>query len=47
MTQVIGEMVLRELQRLDKVAYVRFASVYRSFSDVEQFIRESRALKKK
>ena len=35
----IGELVMRELKRLDKVAYVRFASVYRSFEDVEEFSR--------
>lgn len=33
----IGEWVMRELRRLDKVAYVRFASVYRSFEDVDDF----------
>jgi len=33
----IGEVVMRELRRMDKVAYVRFASVYRSFEDVEAF----------
>ena len=33
----IGEMVMQELYRLDKVAYIRFASVYRSFQDVEDF----------
>jgi transcriptional repressor NrdR len=33
----IGELVLRELKKLDKVAYVRFASVYRSFEDVDEF----------
>lgn len=33
----IGEMVMQELKRLDDVAYVRFASVYRSFQDVEDF----------
>ena len=33
----IGEMVMRELKKLDKVAYVRFASVYRSFEDVDDF----------
>jgi transcriptional repressor NrdR len=33
----VGEMVMRELKRLDKVAYVRFASVYRSFEDVDEF----------
>ena len=33
----LGEFVMRELKRLDKVAYVRFASVYRSFEDVDEF----------
>ncbi|MBS1169433.1 MAG: nrdR [Burkholderiaceae bacterium] len=33
----IGEMVMRELQQLDKIAYIRFASVYRSFEDVSEF----------
>lgn len=36
-SQRIGEMVMRELKRLDKVAYVRFASVYRSFEDIDDF----------
>lgn len=35
----IGELVMRELKKLDKVAYVRFASVYRSFEDVDEFSR--------
>ena len=33
----LGELVMRELKRSDKVAYVRFASVYRSFEDVDEF----------
>lgn len=33
----LGELVMRELKRIDKVAYVRFASVYRSFEDVDAF----------
>jgi transcriptional repressor NrdR len=33
----IGELVMRELKRIDKVAYVRFASVYREFEDVDAF----------
>jgi transcriptional repressor NrdR len=33
----VGEMVMRELYKMDKVAYIRFASVYRSFQDVEDF----------
>jgi transcriptional repressor NrdR len=36
----IGEAVMRELHALDAVAYVRFASVYRSFRDVHEFMRE-------
>jgi transcriptional repressor NrdR len=33
----LGEVVMRELKKLDKVAYVRFASVYRSFEDIDDF----------
>ena len=33
----IGEMVMRELQKLDKVAYIRYASAYRSFEDINEF----------
>ena len=33
----LGELVMRELKRIDKVAYVRLASVYRSFEDVDEF----------
>jgi transcriptional repressor NrdR len=36
-TTRLGELVMRELKKLDKVAYVRFASVYRSFEDVDEF----------
>ncbi len=36
-SEKIGELVMRELQKLDKIAYVRFASVYRSFEDVDEF----------
>ncbi|MCD6733164.1 MAG: transcriptional regulator NrdR [Burkholderiaceae bacterium] len=46
----IGELVMRELKKLDKVAYVRFASVYRSFEDVDEFadvILEVQARKRK
>lgn len=39
-SSVIGEAVMRELHNLDQVAYVRFASVYRSFQDVSEFMRE-------
>lgn len=44
----IGEMVMEELKKLDEVAYVRFASVYRQFSDINTFFDElSELLKKK
>lgn len=33
----IGELIMRELRKLDKVAYVRFASVYRNFEDIDEF----------
>ena len=33
----LGELVMQELKKLDKVAYVRFASVYRSFEDIDEF----------
>ena len=36
-SQRIGELVMRELKKLDKVAYVRFASVYRNFEDIDEF----------
>jgi len=39
-SKVIGELVMRKLKRLDKVAYVRFASVYREFKDVSEFLLE-------
>jgi transcriptional repressor NrdR len=46
----IGELVMRELKKLDKIAYVRFASVYRNFEDVDEFtdvILEVQARKRK
>ena len=36
-SEKLGEMVMRELKKLDKIAYVRFASVYRNFEDVDEF----------
>lgn len=36
----IGELVMEQLKKVDEVAYVRFASVYRQFTDVNTFIRE-------
>ena len=44
----LGEMVMEELKKLDEVAYVRFASVYRQFSDINTFMEElTRLLNKK
>ena len=43
-TEEIGNMVIEELRRLDQVAYVRFASVYRRFEDVNQFMDELKTL---
>ncbi|MBK6971552.1 MAG: transcriptional regulator NrdR [Candidatus Methylophosphatis roskildensis] len=37
LSEKVGELVMRELKRLDKIAYVRFASVYRNFEDVDEF----------
>jgi transcriptional repressor NrdR len=37
-SRILGEAVMDELRKLDKIAYVRFASVYREFSDVNQFV---------
>jgi transcriptional repressor NrdR len=43
-SSVIGEEVMRRLQTLDEVAYVRFASVYRSFRDISEFMDELKEL---
>lgn len=40
----LGSMVLRKLVKIDKVAYIRFASVYREFKDVDEFSEELRSL---
>ena len=39
-TSAIGELVMEKLQKLDEVAYVRFASVYREFKDIGTFMEE-------
>lgn len=44
-TNEIGEIVLKRLQRLSEVAYIRFASVYRQFNSIEDFIQELNHLK--
>jgi transcriptional repressor NrdR len=46
LTEKVGELVMRELRKLDKIAYVRFASVYRNFEDVEEFREAIREVKK-
>lgn len=43
-TETIGETIMTELKRLDKVAYVRFASVYLDFKDVKEFMAELKEL---
>ena len=42
----IGDLVMRELRAIDHVAYVRFASVYREFKDVSEFMRELKPMLK-
>ena len=44
-TRDIGEMVMQKLKARDEVSYVRFASVYREFTDVDTFLKELRTLK--
>ncbi len=39
-SSAVGEEIMRNLQELDKVAYVRFASVYRDFKDIDEFVKE-------
>jgi transcriptional repressor NrdR len=43
-TSKIGELIMRRLKELDKVAYVRFASVYLEFEDVSEFMNELKTL---
>jgi transcriptional repressor NrdR len=43
-SSVIGELVIERLRHLDKIAYIRFASVYRSFADVETMFEEIQEL---
>jgi len=43
-TQYLGELVMAELKKLDKVAYVRFASVYKSFEDIDEFVQAIREM---
>ena len=45
-TRLIGELVMKKLKHLNKVAYIRFASVYRDFKDVGDFEKELKEIKK-
>ena len=46
-SKVVGELVMKKLKTLDKVAYIRFASVYREFEDLDRFTEELEKLQKK
>ena len=46
-SKTIGEMVLKRLKKIDEVAYVRFASIYRKFNSIDTFLKELRKLKKR
>jgi len=45
-SSTIGELIMKKTKKLDNVAYIRFASVYRDFQDVKDFNKELRGLKK-
>jgi len=45
-TKIVGEFIMKKLHKLDQVAYVRFASVYRQFEDVSDFVDEVKAMPK-
>jgi len=45
-SKLIGELVIKKLKALDKVAYLRFASVYKSFDDIKSFEKELKELKR-
>jgi transcriptional repressor NrdR len=44
-TEIVGELVMDELRQIDKVAYIRFASVYRDFRDIETFMEAIQKLR--
>lgn len=46
-SQAVGEIVMKYLRKFDKVAYIRFASIYRAFGDVDKFRKEVVSLKKR
>ena len=43
-SSILGEIIMRKIKKLDNVAYIRFASVYRNFQDVKDFKKELRKL---
>ena len=43
-TRELGELVLAKIEKMDKVAYIRFASVYRQFENPDEFVREIQKL---
>jgi len=43
-SEQVGELVMEKLAKLDEIAYIRFASVYRQFKDVSQFMKELRGI---
>jgi len=45
-TTAIGELIMEKLREIDQVAYIRFASVYRSFDDIDSFLKELQTFKK-
>ena len=45
-SSVVGELIMKKIKKLDNVAYIRFASVYRNFQDVKDFRKELKELKK-
>ena len=45
-TTALGEMVLSHLYSIDKVAYIRFASVYKQFSNLDEFVNEVKKVRK-
>jgi transcriptional repressor NrdR len=44
-SKIIGELIMEKLKKLDKVAYIRFASVYREFKDINDFRKELKEIK--
>jgi len=46
-SKIVGELVMKKLRSLDKIAYIRFASVYREFEDLDRFTEELEKLQKK